>query len=70
MKKLILLNLINWYVTSTSPWFLNSQDIVELAKVNFWLFIERNMDSCYEHKTGGVNIHLYGYVILWALVRA
>ena len=43
MKKLILLNLTNWYV--------NSQDIVELCKVTFWLFIEYNTDTCCEHKT-------------------
>ena len=70
MKKLILLNLISWYVTSTSQWFLNSQDIVELCKVNVWLFIECNTDSFCEHKTGGVNIYLYGYVILLVPVCA
>ena len=70
MKKLILLNLINWYVTSTSHWFLKSQDIVELCKVNFWLFIECDTDSCCEHKTGGVNIYLYGYTIILAPVCA
>ena len=68
MKKLILLNLINWYVTSKSQWFLNSRDIVKLCKVNFWLFIECNTDSCFERKTGGINIYLYGYVVLLAPV--
>ena len=66
MKKLILLNLINWYVTSTSQWFLNRQDIAELCKVNFLLFIEFKIDKCCDHKTGVINIHLYGYVILLA----
>ena len=34
MKKLILFNVINWHVTSTSQWFLSGKDIVELCKVN------------------------------------
>ena len=65
-KKLILLNLINWYVTSTSQWFLNSKDIAELCKVNFWyqkLYNECNTNCC-EHKTVAVNIYLYEYFIL------
>ena len=64
MEKLMLFNPINWYVTSTSQWFFNRQEIVELCKVNFWLFIECNKDSSCEPKTGGFNIYLYGYVIL------
>ena len=27
-------------MTSTSQWFLNRRDLVELCKVNFWLFLE------------------------------
>ena len=64
INTLILLNLINWYATSTGQWFLNSQDIVEFCEVNFRLFIECNTDSCCEHKTGGVNIYLDGHVNL------
>ena len=64
MEKLMLFDPVNWYVTSTSQWCLNRQEIVELFKVNFWLFIECNKDSSCEPKTGGFNIYLYRYVIL------
>ena len=61
IKTLILLNLSNWYATSTGQWFLNSQDTLWIS-----LLIECNTDSCFEYKIAGVNIYLYGHVILLA----
>ena len=53
-KKLILLNLINWYVTSASQWFVNSKYTVELCK----FLISANY-SLNVIQTVGVNIFLY-----------
>ena len=70
-KNLMLLNLINRYVTSTSHEFLKSKDIMEPCKVYFWywrIIHSVNTDNCREHITGGVNIYVYVYILSWVSV--
>ena len=43
-----------------SKWFLKSEHIADLCKINFWYqwekLIQCNTDTCCDIRTGGVNI--------------
>ena len=61
-KDLLFLNLISRCISSTSEYFLNSKDIVDLCIVNFCarkLFIQCNTGNCCAHITRGVKRYSY-----------